>query len=276
MKMGNSLIRVVQIPIIEEQLHDLKTMWEQRAYDAETMVCTADNLQSIKNFRAEMRKEFDSVEVLRKQAKQAIMKPYNHFESVYKECITTAFRKADSALAEKISEVEADIKRHCEEGLRDYFDELCAAHHLDWLTYEQTGIDVDMASAKVKTPKKLREQLADFVVSVAESVDRINLLDDAAEIMAEYKKQANLDAAKAICDVKERHRREEAEKASYEARRAEREREAEMVRRVEALATPAVVEAPEPVFKCTFTVRATKSQLRKLKEFLNMEGIKYE
>lgn len=166
------------------------------------------------------------------------------------------------------------MKRRCEDGLRNYFDELCAVHHLDWLTYERAGIKVDMASAKAKAPKKLREQLKAFVDDVAENVRHIAVLEDAEEIMVEF--QRSLDAGGAICTVQERRRRIEEEKAAQAARRAAQEQEAEMVRRVEALAPPVTVEAPEPVFKCTFTVRAAKPQLRKLKEFLNMEGIQYE
>lgn len=268
------LIVVKQLPVIEEQLRTLKDRWEQLAADAKSMVCTEDTIQSVKAFRADMRKEFDEVEFLRKKTKQKVMEPYNRFEAVYEECITNAFQRADSACSRKVSEIENGMKRRCEDGLRDYFSELCAVHHLDWLTYERAGIKVDMASAKAKTPKKLREQLAAFVAGVAENVDRINLLDDAGEIMVEY--QRTLDAASAICIVKERHRRVEEQKAAQEARKDERERETEMVRRVEALAPPVVVEALEPIVKCTFTVRATRAQLRKLKEFLNMEGIKYE
>ena len=60
-----NLIVVKQLPIIEEQLHALKTLWEQRAFDAESMVCTPDTIQAVKGFRADMRKEFDGVEALR-------------------------------------------------------------------------------------------------------------------------------------------------------------------------------------------------------------------
>lgn len=272
--MDGKLIVVKQLPVIEEQLRTLKDRWERRALDAESMVCTEETIQAVKAFRSEMRKEFDEVEALRKEAKQAVMEPYNRFEVVYKECVTAAFHRADIACSSKISDVEADMKRSCEDGLREYFSELCAVHHLDWLEYERAGIKVDMASAKAKTPKKLREQLIAFVTGVAESVNRINLMDNPEEIMVEFKE--TLDEARAIFAVSERHRRIEEQKAAHEARKAEQDREADMVRLVEALAPPVVVEAPEPVCKCTFTVHATKAQLRKLKEFLKMEGIKYE
>lgn len=268
------LIVIKQLPVIEERLHALKEHWEQRALDAEAMVCTADTVQAVKGFRSGMRKEFDEVESLRKQIKKAVLEPYEQFEAVYKDCVTTAFQRADTTYARKIAEVESGIKARCEDSLRDYFSELCAVHHLDWLTYERAGIKVDMASAKAKTPKRLMEQLASFVDWVAESVDRINTLEDAGEIMVEFQK--TLDAAGAICTVTERHRSIEEQKKFQESRAAILAQEEEMARRVEVLAPPVVVEVPEPVVKCTFTVRTTKSKLRKLKEFLNMEGIKYE
>lgn len=268
-----SLIEVKQLPVIEERLRDLKTLWEQRAADAEAMVCTEDTIQAIKAFRADTRKEFEAVEARRKDVKKAVMGPYEQFEAVYKDCITTAFKAADESCARKVSDVESEMKRRCEDGLREYFAELCAVRHLDWLTYERAGIRVDMASAKAKTPKKLREQLSAFVSQVACNVDRISQLDDAEEIMVEFRRSLN--ATEAIYTVADRHRSIEQERAAQDARKVVVEQEAEVVRRVEALAPPVPVE-PEEVFKCTFTVHATKPQLRKLKEFLEMEGIKYE
>lgn len=268
------LIVVKQLPEIEERLRTVKDSVDKRVQDALSLVCTEETVQAVKAERAKLNQEFAILEDQRKAAKKAVLDPYERFESVYKECVSIAFKQADAALKNKIDDVESEMKRRCEDGLRDYFLELCTVHHLDWLTYERAGIKVDMASAKAKTPKKLQEQLAAFVAGVSESVDRINMLEDAGEIMVEY--QRTLDAAKAICDVQERHQRIEEQKAAQEARKAVKAQEAQMVRRVEALSPPVVAEAPEPVVKCTFTVRATRSQLRKLKEFLNMEGIRYE
>lgn len=271
-----SLIEVKQLPVIEERLRTLKDRWEQRALDAESMVCTEETIQAVKAFRTEMRKEFEEVDALRKQVKQTVMEPYNRFEVVYRECVTAAFQRADIACSSKVSEIENEMKQRCEADLREYFDELRAVYHLDWLTYERAGIKVDMASARAKTPKKLREQLVTFVVGVAESVDRINTLDDAGEIMVEY--QRTLDAADAICTVNERHRRIEEQNTAQVARIAEMARESEMVRRVESLAPPVVVEAPEPSKICYMDFRAhgTIEQLGILKKLALANGIKLE
>lgn len=87
-----------------------------------------------------------------------------------------------------------------------------------------------------------------------------------------------LDAPAAITTVQERHRRIEAEKEAQALREAQRAREAEAVAMVEA-AAPQIVEPPieaEKVYRCTFTVSATKPQLKKLKDFMIQEGIRYE
>ncbi len=267
------LIVVRQPPEIEERLRTVKESVDERVSRALEMVCTEETVQAVKAERAKLRQEFDILEDQRKAAKKAVLEPYERFEAVYKACVSDAFQRADAELKGKINDVETEMKRRCEDSLREYFCELCAVHHLDWLSYERAGVRVDMASAKAKTPKKLREQLAAFVAGVAESVDRINSLEDAGEIMVEY--QRTLDAADAICTVKERRRRIEEQKKFQEARSAIREQEEEMVRRVEALAPLVQVEQPKTV-KCTFTVRTTMDRLKKLKEFLNTEGIQYE
>lgn len=275
------LIAVKQIPVIEERLISQKEKWEREVRDAEAMLCTEETLVAVKAARARCNQDFAIFEEQRKDVKRMILEPYNHFEAVYKDCVTDSHDLAVSAYNKKINDVESEIKRRCEEGLRDYFSELCAVHHLDWLAYERAGIKVDMASAKAKTPSKLRKQLTEFVVSVADSVDRIIALEDAGEIMAEYKRTLN--ASDAICTVQERRRRVEEQEKELEARKAVREQEDAMVRRVEALNTPVVMEKPpekdpnEIIPKLTFTViNATRAQLRRVREFLNMEGIKYE
>lgn len=184
--------------------------------DAENIVCTEGNLQEVKAFLTGMRREFDDAENQRKAAKRAYMEQWNMVEAVYKDCVTILFQKAEMTCSRKISGVESEIKRRCEEGLREYFAELCAFRHLDWLEYDRAGIKVDMASAKAKTPKKLRDQIATFVANVGDSVDQIIRRDNSEEIMVEFRRTLN--ASEAICIVADRHMRIEEERAAKEAR----------------------------------------------------------
>lgn len=272
----NELIRVAQLPVIEERLRAMKETVDKRVGEALALVCNEETVQAVKAVRADLNKEFQVLEEQRKAAKKAVLGPYEQFEAVYKECVSDAFRAADAALKGKVDATEREIKQRCEDGLREYFAELCAAERIDFIRFEQSGVKVDMASAKQKTPKKLREQMADFLSGVARSVELISGMDYAEEIMVEFKR--TLDAPAAISTVQERHRRIEAEKEAQALREEQRAREAEAVAKVKAAAPP-TVEPPvgaEKVYRCSFSVVATKAQLRKLKEFLIQEGIRFD
>jgi len=272
------MIRVTQLPIIEEQLRAVKSQVEEMTSEAISMVCTEETVQAVKARRAELNKQFTDLDARRKEVKAAVMAPYDRFEAVFRECVTTPFKEADAALKDKIAEVEAVQRDTCEERLRLYFDELCQLHGVDYIRYEQAGIKIDMASAKAKTPKKLMDKLGDFVSAVAIGADDIRKMDDPVEIMAEYKKCLNV--GKAVAAVQDRRRRVEEEKKAAEARESSRARQEVAVARVEAAAPPEIAEPPEEdpvVERLTFTiVGARKSQLIKLRNYLKTEGLIYE
>lgn len=277
------LIRVTQLPVIEEQLRALKESIDQRVANALALVCTEETIQTVKTERSKLRKEYDELEAQRKKVKAAVLGPYEAFERIYKVCVSDALKGADAALKHKIDGTEVEIKRRCEDGLREYFSELCEVNHLDWLTFEQSGVKVDLTSAKAKTPTKLRKQLAEFVARVNDGVNLIADLDDAEEIMVEFRR--TLDAAQAIGIIQDRHRRIEAERTAQESRQAAKAAEQEAVERVhmvrKSYAPPTPVpeeKAPNEIIpRCTFTaINATRAQLRRVKEFLKMEGIQYE
>ncbi len=275
--MKTEMIRVVQLPVIEEQLRALKEDVCQRANDALALACTPETIQEVKKARTELRKELEDMEARRKEVKKAVLGPYEAFEAVYRECVSGPFTTADAALKKKIDDVETVIKQECEDVLREYFAELCAVNGLDWLTYDRAGIRIDMASAKQKTPKKLREQLASFVSGVAKDVDTIASMEDAEELLAEYKQCLNL--SDAIRSVDDRHRRIEAEKERLSQYTAARDEQKEVVKKVDALTPPVAVEPPreaEQEYRCTFTVYATKDKLKGLKQYMIQEGIRYE
>lgn len=282
----NELIRVTQLPVIEEELRALKETVDKRVEESLALVCTEDTVQVVKAERTQLRKDFDELEAQRKAVKAAVLGPYERFEGIYKECVSDAYKKADDALKQKIYATEHEIRRRCDEGLREYFAELCEVNHLDWLEYERAGIKVDMASAKAKTPTKLRKQLAEFVAYINNSVNLIADMDDAEEIMVEFRR--SLDVGQAIGTVQDRHRRIEAERAAKEEREAAQKADIAAVERVVQVQksyTPRPVEAHaqqekdpnEVIPRCTFTaINATRAQLRRVKDFLNMEGIQYE
>ena len=275
--MDNTLMKVTQLPVIEEHLRSRKEQTEQRVAEAMSLVCTDETLTSVKNIRAEMNREFADAETQRKAIKSAIMEKYDSFESVYRECIADPYKRADADLKAKIDATESEIKSRCEEMLLGYFRELCAVNEIDFLSFGQTGVKVDMASARAKTPKKLMEQIKLKVDGVAQDMKTIGTMgENAPEIMVEYKN--NLDLSLAISVVNERHRR------------AEEEREAVKRHTVSPAARAAgdtVAAAPQVVPKrveqaavehltVSFRVTDTRERLRLLKQFLVSNGYQYE
>lgn len=284
---STALITVSQLPVIEENLRALKESWEQRAAEAETMICTEDTVQDLKAIRAAMRKEFEEADTQRKAAKTNYLAPWNRVEGTFKECVTEAFAKADASLKGKISAFENELKDRCKAELEAYYNELCAMDHIDFLSFEDamraSGIKISLTDAKKSTPRQAMDQIGKFVSAVALGMDQIQTMDDAPAIMAEYKKC--LDVGRAVSVVQERKRREQAEKEAAEARKAAQEAEAAAVAKVDAAAPAMPIAAPQaapaPQEETTFpeftfkVFNCTRTQLLKIRDYLRQEGIQY-
>lgn len=275
------LIQVTQLPVITERLRMVKESVELAVQEAASMICTADTVQAVKNKRADLRKQFDELEEQRKAVKTAILAPYNDFETVYKECISTPFKAADAALKAEIDGYEAELKAVCKDGLKEYFDELCAVHGVDFLSLDTAmnigKLKIGMADATAKTPRRLMDALSEVVAKVATGMDQVMAMDDAVEIMAEYK--SCFDVGHAVSCVQGRKRLIAAEKEAAEARRSAQERREATAAKVAAVLPPEAVEDPqEPIFEAiTFTIKnVTRSQAIKVREYLKQEGIQYE
>lgn len=276
----NELIKLVQLPVIEEHLRQLQADIQSRVDEVKSLACTPDTLVAVKKARAELSRVFQALEEKRKAVKKAIMEPYEKFEAVYAECISGPMKEADADLKAKIAETEGAIKDKCLEQLMEYFSELCALNGVEWLPFIRSGVVVDLTSTKQKTPRKLMAQLKEFVERVASDVECISSMDNAEEIMAEYKVCLNVSTA--ISTVNTRHQRIEQERKAAEERRTAQEAQRAAVERVQAVAPPVITPAPQTkpqaseTLTATFTVTGTRSQLIALREYMQKEGLKYE
>ena len=92
------LIRVTQLPVIEEQLKALSAEIDTKVNEAMSMVCTEDTVKAVKKVRAELNSQFWELEGQRKAVKKAIMGPYERFEQIYSKYISQKFKAADDNL----------------------------------------------------------------------------------------------------------------------------------------------------------------------------------
>lgn len=272
------MVKVTQLPVIEDQLRTIREWVEGHIANVDAMVCNEDTLLEVKSFRTDLNHMFSELEARRKAVLKEVEAPIDQFKATYKECVSDYFKKADAILRDKINSVESEMKGACEQKLRAYFDELTQVNGIGFLKYEQAGIVVSMADARAKTqpPKKLREQLETFVKRIGQDVDMILSLEGADEILVEYKQTLN--ATQAISFVKERRRNIELARAEQERRNALKTQEAEAVRKVEAFAPPTAVktEMVDDHLTVTFSVTDTRDRLKLLKQFLDANGYKYK
>lgn len=277
--MDNEIIKVTQLPIIVEQLHEVKAEVTAKVEQALSLICTEDTVKDVKKVRSELSKELKDYEERRKAVKKAIMTPYEQFEAVYKDCISDTYKKADAELRGKIDSVENELKEQKRKEVFYYFEELCEANSLDFITFENANINVTLSASM----KSLKDQAKNFVFKVIDDLALINTQEHKDEILYEYK--ASLNVSNAITTVANRYKAIEEAKAREEERKAREQAEAEATAKVEsvveAVAPPTVEPIAPPVeeektYTLKFIVRGTMPKLKALKEFLNNGGYDYE
>ena len=269
------LIRVVQLPEIEEHLQSIKVAVTQKVNDALSLVCTEDTVKSVKAVRADLNKDLKDFEERRKAVKKAIMSPYEQFEAVYKECISDTYKKADIELKAKIDSVENELKEQKTAEVKRYFDEYLQSKGIDFVTFENAHINVTLSASM----KSLKEQAKTFIDRICDDLCLIDTQERKDEILYEYKQSLNV--SNAITTVANRYKAIEEAKAREEERKAREQAEAEAAAKVEAVAPPTVepIAPPieeEPVLTVQFTVKGTRTKLKELKEYLERNGFDYE
>lgn len=293
----NGLIVVKQLPVIEERLQSVKPVIQTKVQEALSLACTEENRQEIKKLRADMNREFAALEEQRKAVKKGVLEPYERFEKVYQDCVSSLYKQADRELKQKIDDVENGIRQDKQDELEAYYTEVALSYGIpeDTLSFADCGVKVNLSTTVSSAKKKIVSALE----RVKGELDYIAGMDYAAEILIEYKKSHNAIAAAQL--VEQRHAQLEAEQqrlAEANARRqAEQQHQREIVDIVaevesrelpEQMMQPPVEIEPETepimpesvpaakVYETRFAVRGTIEQLKALKAFLTEGGYTYE
>lgn len=272
---NQELMVVKQLPIIEERLKQLSEEVEKKVEDAKSLVCTEENVKTIKQVRADLNKEYRDVEGQRKRIKEQVLAPYMQFEEVYKQYISDKYKSADIDLKQKIDAVENELKTQKEQEIKDYFEELKIANNIDFINYEQAKINVTLTASK----KSLREQVESFINKIVDDLKLIETQENKAEILVEYKKDLNV--SKAITEVV--NRKEELMKLQQqEVEKSLQEEKNKLQENLNNLANANIQENDinekyqEKIYTITFTVTGTAPRLKQLKDYMIREGLQYE
>ena len=296
--MNENIITVQQLPVIVyERLESVGQEIDKRiaALDLDKQLVTEDTKKAVKDTRAMLNKELKDFEEQRKRIKEQVVAPYEAFEKAYNSFIKVKYEKADSILKVKIDEFDRKLKADKEARIRAYFTELCQANNIDFLPFERLCLNIRLNDSD----KSLKDIVNTNIDNVVKSLEFIESLTDPdeykAEILADYKQ--TLDVMRSINNAKYRKQQREAELQRLEAQRAAAEqarlaaearaKEVAPLQAPEEVPAPAIQEAPAPpqevpapapqeeIIHVTLELIGTRTQLRALRQFLDINNIKY-
>lgn len=227
----DELIVIKQLPVIEEQLHGIKAVIEDKVSRVLALDCTEDTVSAIRMLRADLTKDFNALEEKRRLVKSRILEPYEAFDAIYKECVTNVYTPADMELKKRIDEVDNAVKAEKRKRVEEYFNEYRTVKGIDFVTFADADIKVN----KNSSDKSLRAQSKAFIDRICSDLQLIYDREHSEEILVEYKRTLNASAA--IMSVSERHNAIAAER--------ERKARAEAAKQAEAAAC-VPLPAPKP------------------------------
>lgn len=278
----NEIVKVESIGVIKQQLDEVEKIIDEKVKDIPkqlekvkkmSFIEQEDEKNDIKKYQQYLSNIQKQLEEKRKEIKKEIIKPYDEFDEYYKNGVYLKLDNGINQLKEVVNEIEdlqKDEKR-CE--LEEFANQYIETYSLgNILSFEDIPLNITLSASM----KSLKEQAKSFIERIASDLKLIELEEYKSEILLEYNKNG-YDFTKAKLDVITRHKQlEEIEKQQEEKEELQKQEE-EVIEKVEEITIPVEVEedVEEEFLTCTFTVKATRTQLKKLKAYLESEGIIY-
>ncbi len=280
----NEIVKVESIGVIKQQLDEVEKIIDEKVKDIPkqlekvkkmSFVEQEDEKNGIKKYQQYLSNIQKQLEEKRKEIKKEIIKPYDEFDEYYKNGVYLKLDNGINQLKEVVNEIEdlqKDEKR-CE--LEEFANQYIETYSLgNILSFEDIPLNITLSASM----KSLKEQAKSFIERIASDLKLIELEEYKSEILLEYNKNG-YDFTKAKLDVITRHKQLEEIEKQQEVQEEIQKQEEEVIEKVEEITIPKEVEDEEDIeeefLTCTFTVKATKTQLKKLKAFLESEGITY-
>lgn len=267
--------KVDQVGAITSNMNDVQQQALAIKEFYSNLVITEDDVPEMKKEKAQINKMKDDVATYRKNIIAEFKKPIEEFESTAK-ATEKILKEAYDCVNNQIAAYEAQIKKQTEDELRVYFEEKKESLSIDFVEFEDAEITIPLNPSK----KKLMEAVNKFFETIQGHLRAIACYpeDQQTEILVEYKETLNF--TESVINAQRRIQAREEEKARQEALKQLKAQEEKVVEKVDEVIAPVEVkEEPKPVekmYKATFTVKGTVDQLRKLKMFLEQEGITYD
>lgn len=263
----NEIVKIEQMPKVFSQLEMIGKFIDEKIKDIDILDCTEENKQEVKQRRTEINNILKELDDRRKFIKNKILEPYEIFNEKYEEECKTKLITASEILKTKIESIEDQQKVAKKVELYDFAMEYIAANDLqDFITFDDIGLNITLSASM----KSLKEEIIAFCEKVKQDIALINMEEYRDEILYEYKKNhGNFVQCKQM--VLDRHK--EIDKFIEDVQ--ELEKQAETIKQNQEKIEE-IVNVPEEIETWAFTIKATKTQVKKLKAYLDSESIEYE
>lgn len=270
----NEIVKIEQMPKVFEQLELIGEFIDNQLKDLDKLECTENNKQEVKNRRTEISNTLNLLEDKKKEIKNKINEPYENFNKKYEETTKIKLQNAYKTLTEKINKIEDEQKLIKKNKVESYFKEYCEFLKIDFVKFEQLNLNITLSISD----KKLQEQVKSFLDKVNDDLTLIDSQEHKEEILIEYKKSLNVSGA--ITTVVNRYKELEELKKKEEIQQSQKQIEKDNTQRIDQILSAPVKKAikgnNEEIYEMTFKVRASKSKLKELKNYLENGGYDYE
>lgn len=277
---GEIQAKIKSVGEIESNMKEVKGYVEELNNYYKNINFTEETMKEAKDEKAKVNKFKTQVADYRKNIVAEYNKPIKTFEDTAKETeklLTDTY----NTINQQVANYEGKLKKEKEEEVRNYFEEYRESLNIDFISFEDTKIKVNLSDSKTS----LKKQAKDFIDKVNMDLATITLQRYRDEILVEYKQNGFI-LNNAITTVLNR------QKAIEEAKKKEEEKKITIIFNKEHEIAKESYEQLEEVFNkpleqpeevkqeeiltLKFTVRGTKEKLKELKNFLIQGGYDYE
>ena len=268
----NEIVKIEQMPKVFSQLEMIGTFIDEKIKDIDTLDCTEENKQEVKQRRTEINNILKELDDRRKFIKNKILEPYEMFNDKYEQECKGKLVSASETLKTKIDAIEEQQKKDKYNELFDFAMEYIAANDLEnFIKFEDIGLNITLSASM----KSLKEQIIAFCEKVKQDVELIRMEEYSGEILYSYMNTHNF--AQSKMEVIKRHEvLDELAKKKVEEDALKEEQQKVVEKVEEVLVAPKEIIEDDEIITVTFTINDTKENIVKVREFMKKEGIKYE
>lgn len=283
----NEIVEIKQLPEIYQQLDKVNKIVVDKTKDIEEILQELSKLseeeqeekkQDIKKYRTYLNSMKTDLENKRKEIKKAIQKPYDEFESIYKDKALNVLDKGIDKLTNTINNIESTQLQKKREELISFFDNYTEFYHIgDIVSFDDLPIKINLSTSL----ESLKKQIISFCEKVSNDMIAISSEEFRDEILLEYQNNG-FDYTKAKITIINKHEMLEKIKQQQEQVQVEIRQETTVVENVNTLCSaPIEIEEEKPeendeIIEVSFTIKTTKDKILKLKDYLKEMEIDYE